>query len=203
MADKPKYQDKEWLERRYCVEEMSAPEIAREMDVSSTTIYSWMERLDVERRSDRTVAERFWHNVDKDADGSCWEWTAAKGGSGQEYGVFFPSREDQWYAHRFSYKLANEDPADEMVLHKCDNPPCVNPDHLYLGDNSDNIEDAYNRDRRSAKGEANPKANLSVEEVRQIKSRLDDESCREIAEDLDIPRSTVVNISAGVSWEHV
>lgn len=81
----------------------------------------------------------FWDKVSKLS--SCWEWTAAKDSRG--YGCFGATK---YFgiskAHRFSYFLHNGDiPKGMHVLHKCDNPSCVNPDHLFLGTNKDNMKD--------------------------------------------------------------
>ncbi len=56
-----------------------------------------------------------------------------------------------------------------MVLHRCDNPPCSNPKHLYLGTQSDNVQDAFNRGRKSQKGSRNNLAKLNESKVEQIR----------------------------------
>jgi hypothetical protein len=79
----------------------------------------------------------------------CWEWTAsfARGG----YGQFFTSVKDgrEWYrAHRFSYIAHKGDiPEGMVVMHECDNPRCVNPDHLRLGTQADNVKDRDEKGR--------------------------------------------------------
>lgn len=71
----------------------------------------------------------------------CWEWAGAKTDNG--YGAYMRYR-----AHRYSFILFNGDITDGLlVLHKCDNPPCVNPSHLFLGTQSDNIKDCVSKGR--------------------------------------------------------
>lgn len=87
--------------------------------------------------------ERFWAMVKK-GDG-CWTWTGAKGGRG--YGRFQLSGRLE-SPHVISYTLAKGQLEPGMwVLHECDNPSCVNPDHLFPGTRSDNMKDAYRKGR--------------------------------------------------------
>ena len=76
---------------------------------------------------------------------SCWEWTAAKTKKG--YGSFWPNK-NFIQAHRYSYEyFKGKIPKSLFVLHSCDNPPCVNPDHLFLGTQKDNVKDAIIKNR--------------------------------------------------------
>lgn len=100
---------------------------------------------------------RFWASVDKSGPiqqhcpeiGNCWKWRNVTGW----YGHFSPEKGKRLYAHRVSWELHNGPIATGLcVLHKCDNPECVRPDHLFLGTHKDNSED------RSRKGRANWKS---------------------------------------------
>lgn len=85
--------------------------------------------------------DRFWKKVNKSDD--CWLWTATKGSSG--YG-HFRFREKQALAHRVSWILTYGEIENSLhVCHKCDIKLCVNPDHLFLGTNRDNMRDKVNR----------------------------------------------------------
>lgn len=91
-----------------------------------------------------TPADRFWQKVRK-SDG-CWEWTARVSPEG--YGEFWDDRNVR--AHRFSWSLVNGPiPDGLMVCHRCDNPRCVRPDHLFLGTNRENIRDMMAKGRHS------------------------------------------------------
>lgn len=85
--------------------------------------------------------DRFWDKVDKSGD--CWVWTASINKKG--YGWFkFGGR--MMLAHRVSYELEIGEITDGLlVLHRCDNPSCVNPEHLYLGDHDTNMADRVSR----------------------------------------------------------
>lgn len=97
--------------------------------------------------------DRFMNKVEK--TDSCWIWKASfcKGKNLFPYGHFKLNGKVRG-AHRVSYEIYNGNIPDKMnVLHKCDNPKCVNPDHLYLGTQKDNIKDMHNKKRfRSTKG---------------------------------------------------
>jgi hypothetical protein len=85
---------------------------------------------------------RFWDKVDK--TDSCWLWTGKPDPKG--YGRFKLSNRS-WRAHRVSWLIHFQDPGDLFVCHSCDNPICVNPEHLFLGTHQDNMNDMYNKGR--------------------------------------------------------
>jgi len=83
--------------------------------------------------------ERFWTKVSKRTHEECWNWTAGINRDG--YGKFWWNNREIG-AHRFSWIITNGNiPEGKLVLHKCNNPGCVNPSHLYIGDGSDNMID--------------------------------------------------------------
>lgn len=96
----------------------------------------------------KDATNRFWSKVDVRSEDECWKWTAATSPSG--YGEFwFPQRGKHTRAHQVSWILKYGDiPEGLGVLHKCDNPSCVNPKHLFLGTNLDNNKDRDAKGRR-------------------------------------------------------
>ena len=98
--------------------------------------------------SRRPLAERFWKKVDRDgpisvtAGGQCWVWTGHCDRNG--YGMALPDNTGRRraVAHRVAWQLSRTDIPDGLyVCHRCDHPPCVNPAHLFLGTQSDNLRD--------------------------------------------------------------
>lgn len=105
-----------------------------------------------------TIDERFWPKVDIHGPDDCWSWLASRR-TGSDYGQFVDTyiengkRVQKFYAaHRLSWILTHGPIPDRLcVLHRCDNPLCVNPSHLFLGTNKDNVDDMKKkgRDRRT------------------------------------------------------
>lgn len=145
-----------------------------------------------------TPAQRvdaFWAKVDQ--SGECWEWTAARNRSG--YGRC------GWHghpmlAHRWAYELTyGQIPAGRLVCHRCDNPPCVRPDHLFLGSPRDNAADAVAKNRLPA-GERSPRAKLSNESVREIRSLQGRLPQKEVAARFGVHKSIIYGIWKGRRW---
>lgn len=144
--------------------------------------------------------DRFWPKVNKDAPNGCWEWTGSC--SSQGYGTFWDGGRVRG-THRVSYEFANGPIAEGLdVLHTCDNPPCVNPDHLWLGTDTDNARDRKEKGRNGVlQGEARPTAKLTEKDVLDI--RASRASNRNLAERFDVHISTIWRIRQRKDWTHI
>ncbi len=95
----------------------------------------------------KSVKDRFWKKVEIKSKDECWEWSGTLTEKG--YGRFSFNLRNRC-AHRFSWILQNGDIGkDKMILHKCDNPKCVNPHHLFEGTARDNMMDCINKGRHA------------------------------------------------------
>lgn len=113
----------------------------------------------------------FWSKVKIGNPDECWEWQGGKTASGG-YGKY-GSHKQNILAHRFSWELTNGKIPDSLfVLHKCDNPGCVNPNHLFVGTQQDNVTDRELKMRgNQPKGEKHGMARLSFSQVNEIRQR--------------------------------
>jgi len=141
------------------------------------------------------IEERFWRFVTKLSDAECWDWTGSKNAKG--YGSL-PNGNEQ-LAHRISHIIfKGEIPDKIMVLHHCDNPSCVNPSHLYLGDNKQNMIDMISRGRARPQG-APPK--LTDEQVKIVAESA--ESVRALSERFNVSRGVIELIKSGKTYSHL
>ena len=142
----------------------------------------------------KTLQQRFDEKYIPVTESGCWLWEANTNAKG--YGRL---RNDggSTYAHRISYQLHKGDvPNGMMVLHDCDNPSCVNPEHLHLGNNSDNMVEMYQRNRF-------PNQKLTLDKVKTILSRLKlGVKQKDIAKEFKVHFDTISGISTGKRWQH-
>lgn len=152
-----------------------------------------------------SIKDRFWIKVNK--TDSCWEWTGAV--NRQNYGVFLiGSQIDQTRkvikAHRYSYVLHNGPIPDGLsVCHKCDNPKCINPDHLFLGTHNDNMKDMVAKNRQwRATGEKHGSHKLKVKQIEEIKRRYQhtEVTLQLLANEYKVSTTHVWRIIKGLRW---
>jgi HNH endonuclease len=131
----------------------------------------------------------------------CWNWLLACRGN---YGLV-KRKGKMLKAHRYSYELFVGPIKDGLlVLHKCDNPKCVNPKHLFLGTNADNMKDRDNKKRHSH-GVRHPKARLTEEQVLRIIhwNKSTGVMLKDIALELGVSMVTIEKIRGGYNWKHL
>lgn len=158
-------------------------------------------------------SERLWSKVDQRAPDECWPWTGAVDGFGYGFMHGGPFYDDmRWVkAHRIAWEVANDQrvPEGGNVLHHCDNPPCCNPAHLYLGTLKDNAEDRTRRKRgkeNRQRGEDNDNAKLKEVDVRAIiveLQRLPRRSQTSIAAQFGVSQPQVSRIMRRENWAHL
>ena len=144
--------------------------------------------------------EKIFENVEMISECGCWIWMGSIGRKGygrvEIYGI-------ELRAHRLSWEFHHGPiPEGLCVLHRCDVRSCVNPQHLFLGTNDDNIRDMVAKKRQSApRGEHNGSAKLSESDVKNI--RADNRFQRIIASDYGISQTSVCNIKNHRRWKTV
>lgn len=147
-------------------------------------------------------SERFWSKVDRSGpETGCWEWMGRKNDRG--YGLFQVNHK-ALRASRIAYALHNKtDPDRWCVCHRCDNPGCVNPSHLFLGTRIDNNKDRDQKKRqRATRGEKSNLAKLTDQRVLDIKSLLSQGIKQsEIALKHGVTRGAIWRIAHGYNWK--
>lgn len=157
----------------------------------------------------RTIEERFWSKVSVGAPDACWPWLRSQRPGG--YGQFrIRPGESPQRAPRVAWWLTfGENPGPLKVCHRCDNPPCVNPAHLFLGTTADNTADmiakgraGFQRHGRAATAELVAyNRRLSGSQLAEALRRHEGgESCRSIARDFGCSHTTISRLASGQHW---
>lgn len=147
--------------------------------------------------------EKFWSRVDIRRASECWEWSGYKTTAG--YGRFLaPGSGRECYAHRISYLLHyGVDPGPSFVCHSCDNPCCVNPHHLWLGDYDSNARDKVDKGR-SNRGERHGMVKITEGDVIAIRAAKEGGAkSTHLSRTYGISVSMVNHIAGRRSWKHI
>lgn len=154
---------------------------------------------------DFTKHPRFWSKVNIGNPSECWEWQAFRSRLG--YGrLMFQGK--VCAAHRVSWAITNGEIPDGLcVLHKCDNRACVNPNHLFLGTQVENIQDMIRKGRKRnnpSKGEASKNAKLTTDDIHKIRQfHAEGKSHKQIAKMFGICFQEISKIVRGERWAHI
>lgn len=151
-----------------------------------------------------SLADRIADKCIPEPNSGCWLWTAYINDDG--YGRIRSSNNKLMGAHRASYEIHRGSiPAGLQVLHTCDTPSCVNPDHLFVGTVQDNMDDMVAKGRgNSRRGIEHHKAKLSENDIRVIRLRINlGEKNREIAKSFGVTRGLIGMIGRGEIWRSV
>jgi hypothetical protein len=158
------------------------------------------------KKDQSTLEERFWRFVDKKSEDECWHWTGQLFSKG--YGrISLGSKKDGAEgAHRVSWRLHNKKdiPNGMFVMHKCDNPSCVNPHHLLVGTPKENTQDMIRKGRKrtvAPLGEGNGKSLLDAEKVRLIRSSTLNNTA--LGRQLGVSSNCVRSVRTGRTWSHI
>lgn len=154
-----------------------------------------------------SLADRFWSKAIPEPTSGCLLWLAGCDSSG--YGTFANESRVVEGAHRASYRLTNGAiPRGLRVLHKCDVPCCVNPGHLFLGTQRDNIHDMFRKGRNrptSRRGNDCHQAKLTDDAVREIRRRYAEGGIthKKLASEYGVFFTVIQKVVTGKIWRHV
>ncbi len=232
ISRRPNMSAKFWAERRFCSRQCNGewvvnannkarllipPKQCEECGVTFTkerreSSTQWARRTycsnrchlsSMKKKQERPAEERFWEYVNVGAQDECWLWTGIENSNG--YGRFVYKNKHR-LAHRFIYELRfGQIPRRMNVCHRCDNRKCVNPGHLWLGTQSDNIADAVSKGRLRApntRGDRNGNSVLTWAKVRTVRE-MHARGMRkiDIAKHFGVSAATVGYITNNMTWK--
>lgn len=143
---------------------------------------------------------RFWAKVDRKGPDDCWQWLGAlfqDSGYGQ-----FRIPANNLRAHRVCWEISYgaQIPQGMHICHTCDNPPCVNPGHLFVGTNNENVADKIQKGRQPI-GTAHGQSKLTNDQIKVI--RASTKTWTELMREFGVCRSTIWRVVRRVNWKHL
>ena len=159
----------------------------------------------------KNIIKNFWNKVNYPGnDVECWEWTAAKGSNKRVYGTFSikSSKYHKTFRdHRFAWEFYNGPiPDGLLVCHKCDNPACCNPEHLFLGTEQDNMTDKINKNRQIiVRGSDVGTSKLTEIDIDEILSGISSgkyQKVSQICNMYNVEDHAIQRILKGERWSH-
>lgn len=163
--------------------------------------YQRYKRLPTSQINIGRVSFRFWQKTKRKANG-CLEWQGVCDSEGYARTSVF--HRDYRAARLAYYLFYSVDPDRKLVLHRCDNPKCVNPHHLFLGTQKDNIRDMDAKNRRTKvylKGERSGRAILTARDVKRI--RQSKKTTAQLARDYGVSVGCIDHARRGLNWKHL
>lgn len=152
------------------------------------------------------MASKFWNRVDIGEITECWEWRGMR--TDRNYGIFHCAIDGKGYnlyAHRVAYELVKHEKCGKLhACHVCDNPPCVNPAHIFLGTHLDNMRDNVLKGRpKGPASEQASKTKLTPKDVLSIRSRYKPRviTCAQLAKEYGITPGAIHAILIRKSWK--
>lgn len=191
------YTDKNWLYDKYHNKKQPIKKIAKICNTSEVTIYNWMKKLNIPKKKKISITKRFWNKIDKSTQNECWNWKGYINERGYGMFNFGTNRKHPKIrrANRVVWELVNSEiPLGLEVCHSCDNPSCVNPNHLFLGTHKENMNDAVLKERIKSK--------VNIEKVKEIRNRKK-ENQYHLAKEYGISQGQISRIINKESWSYV
>lgn len=165
--------------------------------------------IGTQHRTQDQIVEDFWRRVKKGQENECWEWQAGKNGPPpKNYGIMWVNGK-KWKTHVFAYTISFGLTNGLFVCHKCDNPPCCNPNHLFLGTCLDNTMDMISKGRKvSERGEDRYNSTLTEDDIREIRRRYKyhtygPDSGSALAREFGVGPTMISAIIHRRRWKHV